>query len=83
VADPERRLERCHYRPALGRSHRVPLQGATEVWEFRNTQPVMHPMHIHLVEFQVLNRQAIDAAGNPTGPIIAPDPLRPMPGRTR
>ncbi len=52
-----------------------PPIGSTEVWEFRNTSTVMHPMHIHLVEFQVVNRQAVDVNGSPTGPIIPPDPL--------
>ncbi|MGE5892980.1 MAG: multicopper oxidase domain-containing protein, partial [bacterium] len=52
-----------------------PAVGSTEIWEFRNNTTLMHPMHIHDVHFQVLNRQAIDAAGNPTGPIIAPEPL--------
>ncbi|MBT8422409.1 MAG: multicopper oxidase family protein, partial [Gammaproteobacteria bacterium] len=30
--------------------------GATEIWEFENPGPIMHPMHIHLVAFQVLDR---------------------------
>jgi len=53
----------------------LPSLGGTEIWEFRNNSTVMHPMHIHDVHFQVLNRQAIDASGNPTGPVILPDPL--------
>jgi hypothetical protein len=53
----------------------LPRLGSTEVWEFRNTSTVMHPMHIHDVHFQVLERQAFDTAGNPTGPIIQADVL--------
>ncbi len=30
--------------------------GNTEIWEFENPGPIMHPMHIHLVAFQVLDR---------------------------
>jgi spore coat protein A len=52
-----------------------PVLGDTEIWEFKNNSTLMHPMHIHLVLFQVLNRQSIDANGDPTGPIIPPDPL--------
>jgi Multicopper oxidase len=52
-----------------------PRLGVTEIWEFRNNSAVMHPMHIHDVHFQVLNRQAIDANGSPTGPILPPEPL--------
>ncbi|WP_222106393.1 multicopper oxidase family protein [Catellatospora sichuanensis] len=37
--------------------------GSTEVWEYVNPNHDAHPMHVHLVNFQVLNRQPIDAAG--------------------
>ena len=36
-----------------------PAVGATEVWEFYNGTADAHPMHIHEVLFQVVNRQAI------------------------
>jgi FtsP/CotA-like multicopper oxidase with cupredoxin domain len=36
-----------------------PAVGATEVWEFYNATVDAHPMHIHEVLFQVVNRQAI------------------------
>jgi FtsP/CotA-like multicopper oxidase with cupredoxin domain len=36
-----------------------PAVGATEVWEFYNATVDAHPMHIHGVLFQVVNRQAI------------------------
>ncbi|MFE9096253.1 multicopper oxidase family protein [Streptomyces sp. NPDC007264] len=32
-----------------------------EVWEFANTTPDTHPIHVHLVQFQVLGRQPFDA----------------------
>jgi spore coat protein A len=34
--------------------------GATEVWEYINTTDDTHPMHIHLIDFQVVNRQKFD-----------------------
>jgi spore coat protein A len=34
-----------------------PKAGTTEVWEYVNTTPDAHPMHVHLVKFQVYNRQ--------------------------
>jgi spore coat protein A, manganese oxidase len=37
-----------------------PKAGTTEIWSFANTTGDVHPMHIHLVRFQVLNRQAFD-----------------------
>jgi FtsP/CotA-like multicopper oxidase with cupredoxin domain len=52
-----------------------PMLGDTEIWEFKNTFGLMHPMHVHLVLFQVLNRQAIDDNGVPFGPIFPPEPL--------
>jgi FtsP/CotA-like multicopper oxidase with cupredoxin domain len=36
-----------------------PAVGATEVWEYYNATADAHPMHIHEVTFQVVNRQAI------------------------
>jgi spore coat protein A len=56
-----------------------PRKGSTEVWEFINLTPDGHPMHMHLVKFQVLNRQPFNgeqfwadysawiAAGRPKG----------------
>ncbi len=52
-----------------------PILGATEIWELKNNSTVMHPIHVHLVQFQVVNRQRLDAAGNPVGAILAPEPL--------
>jgi spore coat protein A len=37
-----------------------PKAGSTEIWSFLNTTGDVHPIHIHLVRFQVLNRQAFD-----------------------
>ena len=34
-----------------------PAVGATEVWEFYNATADAHPMHIHEVLFEVVNRQ--------------------------
>lgn len=36
--------------------------GSSEIWEYINPNHDAHPMHVHLVNFQVLNRQPIDAA---------------------
>jgi spore coat protein A, manganese oxidase len=37
-----------------------PKAGSTEIWSFANTTGDVHPMHLHLVQFQVLNRQPFD-----------------------
>jgi spore coat protein A len=39
-----------------------PRLGDTEVWQFINTTEDAHPMHLHLVRFQVLDRQPFDVA---------------------
>ncbi len=39
-----------------------PKVDTVEQWNIINLQPVAHPMHLHLVLFQVLNRQKIDSA---------------------
>lgn len=38
-----------------------PKAGSTEIWSFANTTGDVHPMHLHLVQFQVINRQPFDA----------------------
>ena len=35
----------------------TPREGATEVWEIANMTPDAHPIHIHLVQFQVIDVQ--------------------------
>lgn len=38
----------------------LPLVGATEIWELVNVTNGMHPIHIHLIDFQLINRQKFD-----------------------
>ncbi len=40
----------------------LPQVGATEEWEIINLTPDAHPIHVHLVQYQVLTRQAFDPA---------------------
>jgi spore coat protein A len=42
-----------------------PKVGTTEIWEFYNTTVDAHPIHMHLVDFRVLDRQAFTAALSP------------------
>jgi spore coat protein A len=37
-----------------------PKAGSIEIWSFANTTGDVHPIHLHLVQFQVLNRQPFD-----------------------
>ncbi len=37
-----------------------PVLGATEIWEFLNLTEDAHPIHLHLVRFQILDRRALD-----------------------
>ena len=62
---------------------RVPA-GTVEIWEYVNTTPDAHPMHMHLVQFQVLDRQPFDASRllatwSPGAPLNLPDYLRGKP----
>jgi FtsP/CotA-like multicopper oxidase with cupredoxin domain len=41
----------------------LPRVGATELWELVNTTEDAHPIHLHLIQFQVLNRQPMDTDG--------------------
>ena len=58
-----------------------PAVGATEVWEFYNATADAHPMHIHEVLFQVVNRQAIivDETNMTVQVVAASTPLPPEP----
>lgn len=38
----------------------LPRVGSTEIWELVNLTGDAHPIHLHLVQFQVLNRQQFD-----------------------
>ncbi len=38
----------------------LPEEGDTEVWEIINLTADAHPVHLHLVQFQLMNRQAFD-----------------------
>ncbi len=38
----------------------LPQVGSTEVWEIVNLTPDAHPIHLHLVQFQLINRQAFN-----------------------
>ncbi len=48
-----------------------PAVGATEVWEFYNTTGDAHPMHIHEIVFEVVNREGLvlDVNGDVAEPI--------------
>jgi FtsP/CotA-like multicopper oxidase with cupredoxin domain len=41
----------------------LPRVGSTELWEIINLTMDAHPMHTHLTQFQVLNREAFDSMG--------------------
>lgn len=45
----------------------APRVGATEVWEIANVSVDAHPIHLHLIQFQILNRQLLDSTDAPTG----------------
>jgi spore coat protein A len=61
----------------------TPKAGSTEIWRITNTTPDAHPVHLHLVFFQVVDRQKSDAEGfvpgkpatlKRLGPLISPPP---------
>jgi spore coat protein A len=54
-----------------------PELDTTEVWRFTNRSGMTHPMHMHLVMFQVLDRQNFEEQGGlvvPIGSPVAPPP---------
>ena len=47
-----------------------PRIGSVEVWEMINTAADFHPLHLHLIQFQILNRQAFDVSAYAIGPHV-------------
>jgi len=39
-----------------------PKKGSTEIWKIVNTTADTHPIHLHLTQFQLVNRQAFNAS---------------------
>jgi FtsP/CotA-like multicopper oxidase with cupredoxin domain len=75
----------------------TPQVGATEDWQIVNLGDESHPIHLHLVQFQIVARQPIDAAayladwtalnGAPSFPVSTPvkslDPAKYLQGAAR
>ncbi len=53
-----------------------PRLGDTEIWRFVNHTGLTHPMHMHLVQFQVLDRQAFEVVEGEIVPVGARVPPR-------
>ena len=54
-----------------------PALGATEIWQFANETAETHPIHMHLIQFQVLDRssfQIVDGKVVPGSDRRPPDP---------
>jgi spore coat protein A len=58
-----------------------PVLGTTEIWQLANMTEDVHPIHLHMVRFQVLDRRPFDAYHysttgilHYTSPATAPDP---------
>ena len=56
-----------------------PRVGAVEVWEIMNLANDLHPIHLHLIQFQLLNRQAFDVSAYKAA-LAATDDRHPGPG---
>ena len=58
-----------------------PVLGTTEIWELVNLTDDVHPIHLHMVKFQILDRRRFNSFQYMTagtlryvGPAMAPDP---------
>ena len=52
--------------------------GSTETWRFINTTDDAHPMHLHLVQFQVVGRQSYDVVAFHYGKLQLTGKARPI-----
>ncbi len=50
-----------------------PAIGDTEIWEFYNTTGDAHPMHVHEVAFEVVNREGLAMDGDEVDEPLVPD----------
>jgi len=50
-----------------------PVLGATEVWEIYNFTVDAHPIHIHEVQFEVINREVFDPEENAAETVRLPE----------
>lgn len=55
----------------------TPYNGTIEIWELYNTTPDTHPIHLHLVTFQILSRAKFSGDPNDHPDIGEPLPLDP------
>jgi spore coat protein A, manganese oxidase len=53
----------------------TPLLGATEEWEICNFTMDAHPIHLHLVDFEILGRAPMDSVPNGSGELICQIPV--------
>lgn len=53
----------------------TPLLGATEEWEICNFTMDAHPIHVHLVEFEVTGRAVMDQTTDGTGAVVCQLPV--------
>lgn len=70
-------------RPYTSTATELPASGDVEVWQIINLTGDSHPIHFHLVNVQVLNRQEINAAaytGGPPDAFLMGNPIPPNPG---
>jgi FtsP/CotA-like multicopper oxidase with cupredoxin domain len=52
----------------------APVLGSTETWEMYNFTVDAHPIHLHLVRFEVVNREIFDPLFGIPGTITPPEP---------
>ena len=74
-ASPSAGFGRAYESPAT----EVVQRGTTEVWEIYNTTADVHPMHFHLVNVQLINRQPfqVNSLGNTQGGVNFTGPAVP------
>ena len=65
--DPMSMAPRADFKPVTVKGKtthfsEVPIEGETELWEIVNLTADAHPIHLHLVQFQIVNRQGFNTS---------------------
>jgi spore coat protein A len=78
VFDPECNVDRWAINGMMWEDiTEFPMLGTTEIWSWVNRSGMIHPMHLHLVAQQVLDRQDFEIVEGqvvPVGPRVPPPP---------
>lgn len=78
IDELEREMHLLDMKEWIDRISEIPKHGSVEVWNLINTTVDTHPIHLHLVQFQLLDRRGFTSVNGDEvvydGTVFAPEP---------